>query len=155
VRNVHATGLIIGDRGLMVAGPSGSGKTALCMALMRHCLATNVFVRLVADDQLYIEQAGGRLIARAPEPTGGLVEVRGFRPSPLAHEVAMVVDCLVRLVPVREAPRFSDDASEAVDGHELPCLRVPERNVSTGVSAVSAWLGLPPFAKTGPGNSVA
>jgi serine kinase of HPr protein (carbohydrate metabolism regulator) len=143
--NLHASALVIGDRGLVVTGPSGSGKTALCLALLDRCRASGHFARLISDDQIYLRRAGERLIAEAPEAIAGLVEIRGFRPSPVASERCAVVDRMVRLVPAEEAPRFSEGETETLQGCAIPCLRLPALDTPRNVSAVSAWLALPPF----------
>ncbi|MEX0954766.1 MAG: HPr kinase/phosphatase C-terminal domain-containing protein [Rhizobiaceae bacterium] len=144
--NLHASALLIGDRGIVVAGPSGSGKTVLCLALLNHCRNAGLFARLVSDDQTYVMPAGGRLIARAPEPIAGLIEVRGLMPTPIGAVGEMIVDRMVRLVPAGEAPRFSEGETELLEGRPVPCLRLPERNALQGASTVGAWLGLAPFA---------
>ena len=144
--NLHASALLIGDRGIVVVGPSGSGKTALCLALLNHCRNAGLFARLVSDDQVYLEPTGDRLIARTPEPIAGLIEVRGLMPTPIGAVREMIVDRVVRLAPAGEAPRFSEGETELLEGRPVPSLRLPERNALQGVSAVAAWLGLPPFA---------
>jgi serine kinase of HPr protein (carbohydrate metabolism regulator) len=143
---LHASALLVGDRGVVIAGPSGSGKTALCLALLNHCRNARWFARLVSDDWIYLVRAGDRLIARAPEPIAGLIEVRGFVPTQICAAGEMIVDRMVRLAPAAEAPRFSEGEAELLEGHPVPSLRLPERNALQGVLAVAAWLGLPPFA---------
>lgn len=143
--NLHASALVIGDRGLIVTGPSGSGKTALCLALLDRCARHGLFARLVADDRIFVKRAGGRLVAQAPDSIAGLVEVRGFRPSPIASVRLAIIDRMVRLVPSGEAPRFSEGETETLEGCPIPCLRLPARDASPGVSAVCAWLALEPF----------
>ena len=146
--NTHASAVLVGDRGLIVKGPSGSGKTALCLGLLRHCAAVGRFARLVGDDRLFLHTAGGRLVARAAPPIAGLAEVRGYRPSPVAFQPLMVVDAMVLLVAEQAAPRFGEAETERLLDHDVPCLRLPERDVAGGVSAVLALFGLPPFSAT-------
>ncbi|MBO6717112.1 MAG: HPr kinase/phosphorylase [Rhizobiaceae bacterium] len=143
---LHASALIVGDRGLLVAGPSGSGKTALCLAILHHCAGTGRFARLVADDHVQLRNAGGRVIATVPDAIAGLVEIYGFRPTKIDYLGAMVVDRMIRLVPSDDAPRFSEGTSETVEGAPLPCLHLPERNAGGNVTATLAWLGAHPFA---------
>jgi serine kinase of HPr protein (carbohydrate metabolism regulator) len=141
---LHASALVIGDRGLVVAGPSGSGKTALCLALLDHCRVIGRFARLVSDDQIYVRPSAGRLIAEAPAAIAGLVEISGFRPSPVPCERHAVIDRMVRLVLAEEAPRFSEGEMETLGGCAIPCLRLPALNTPRNVSTVGAWLTLPP-----------
>ncbi|RUY09959.1 HPr kinase/phosphorylase, partial [Mesorhizobium sp. M7A.F.Ca.US.005.03.2.1] len=35
--NIHATMVLIGERGILITGASGSGKTGLALALIDHC----------------------------------------------------------------------------------------------------------------------
>ncbi|RWH23488.1 MAG: HPr kinase/phosphorylase, partial [Mesorhizobium sp.] len=35
--NIHATAILIGDRGVLITGPSGAGKTTLALTLIDHC----------------------------------------------------------------------------------------------------------------------
>jgi serine kinase of HPr protein (carbohydrate metabolism regulator) len=143
--NFHATALLASDRGVLVAGPSGSGKTALALALIAHCRAHGVAGRLVSDDQVLLSVAGGRLVAAAPAPIAGLVELRGYGPVPVPAEARMVVDLLVRLVEPADAPRIAAGASEVIAGVALPRLDLPAGSARTAALAVAGFLRLPPF----------
>jgi hypothetical protein len=52
---VHAAGLVIGDRAVVIAGPSGSGKTTLTIALLRAGLG------FLSDDMLFLRRHEGRV----------------------------------------------------------------------------------------------
>lgn len=144
-QNLHASMLVIADRGIVVTGPSGSGKTGLCLALIDYCRASGRFVRLVCDDQLLLEPEQGRLIARAPATTSGLVEVRGHRPSAIAFEPAAVVDLVVELVSEDAVPRFQEARPAVLAGVTVPQLRLPRRNAHQAALAIRAYLESPPF----------
>lgn len=58
--------------GVAISGAPGAGKTGLALALMGQGW------RLVADDGARVWTSGGRLWARAPEPTRGRIEARGL-----------------------------------------------------------------------------
>ncbi|RUX64203.1 HPr kinase/phosphorylase, partial [Mesorhizobium sp. M7A.F.Ca.US.014.04.1.1] len=60
--NIHATMVLIGERGILITGASGSGKTALALALIDHCRQRGSFARLVGDDQLFVGAHAGRLL---------------------------------------------------------------------------------------------
>lgn len=143
--NLHATAVVLGDRGVIVAGASGSGKTALALALVERVRGLGQFARLVADDQVFLNACNGRLVCSAPEAIAGLVEIRGLGPFPVACEAAALVDLIVRLVPEGQAERFPEPASETLAGCVLPCLMLAERNLVAAVPAVLARLGLRPF----------
>ena len=93
---IHATTILIGEAGILLRGDSGSGKSSLARQVLQDAEARGLFARLVADDRTRIEQRHGRLVARALEATGGLIEVRGVgivrRPAEPAVVVRVVVD---------------------------------------------------------------
>ena len=77
--NMHATMLIIENKGVLLTGPSGAGKSDLALRV----LATNFSgffcaepPQLVSDDQVLLRVAQGKLYGKAPEPLKGLLEVR-------------------------------------------------------------------------------
>lgn len=142
MQNIHATGLVAGDRGLLILGASGSGKTTLALAIIAQASSEGHFARLVADDQVLVAAVGVRLAAHAPAAIAGLAEARGLGPVPVPHEPRMIVDALVRLVAAEEAPRFHQGECEEVCGIALPRLRLPQRNVAGALPAVMAFLRL-------------
>ena len=144
-RNIHATALLIGDRGILVIGASGSGKTALALAMVDRFSTHGRPCRLVGDDRLLVSVHGGRLVCRAPETIAGSVEVFGIGPRPIAFEPAMVADLVIRLVPPAAAERLQADAVETIAGCTLPRVDLVERSVNTALPVVAARLGLAPF----------
>lgn len=140
MRNIHATGVILGDRGVLLTGPSGSGKTTLALELLARTGAQGGFARLVCDDQVLVEARAGRLLARAAPAIAGLVEIVGLGPSPVAAEPAMAADLVVRLVPPGEAPRLEAGEVASIEGVVLPQIDLPQRRAGPAASAVLAWL---------------
>jgi serine kinase of HPr protein (carbohydrate metabolism regulator) len=138
MRNLHASGVLVGDRGVLVTGPSGAGKSALALALVRRGATPGRFVRLVADDQLLLARAGDRLVARTPAAIAGLVEIRGLGPHACAFEPAMLVDLVVRLVPAAAAPRLDPGERMELLGASLPCLDLAARDAEPAADAVLA-----------------
>jgi len=143
--NLHATVLIVGDRGVLIRGPSGSGKTTLALALIASTTAAARFSRLVADDQVFVSADGGRLLCHVPPPIAGLVEVRGRVPQPIPHEQAAVVDLVVDLVEASTSPRLAEEASVEIADLRLPVMTLAGRNVEGALAALASRLGLPPF----------
>lgn len=138
---MHATAVVLGERGVLVAGPSGSGKTVLALALVEKFRAAGRFARLVSDDQLFLSAHQGRLVCHAPPTIAGLVELRGLGPVPAEYEVAAAVDLLVRLVPANEVERLPEEASELLLGCSVPRLMLAEREIAAAMPAVLASLG--------------
>lgn len=138
--NLHGTAVVLGDGGVLIVGRSGSGKTSLGLELIGRARARGRFARLVADDQLFIHGASGRLLVEAPAAIRGLIEVHGLGPAPSAHVDHAVIDLIVRLVDANAAPRFQDDGREDIGGVHLPSISLAEKNMQGAVSAIFARL---------------
>ena len=95
--NMHASAVVVGDRGVVISGASGLGKTGLALALVIYARSLGWFGRLVGDDQLLLSSHDGRLFCTAPPTLAGLVEIRGLGPRPIAHEATAPVDLHVAL----------------------------------------------------------
>lgn len=145
MRNFHASAVLVGDRGVLVTGPSGSGKTELCLALLDHCRLWGERASLVSDDQVFPSAGGARLIVAAPPTIAGLVELRGLGPQRIATEQRMVVDLLVRLVGLDDAPRYADERTQELAGCRVPRLDLPANDAGHAVAAVAGWLGIAPY----------
>ncbi|WP_244483468.1 HPr kinase/phosphorylase [Mesorhizobium sp. 1M-11] len=143
--NIHGSGLLIGDRGILITGASGSGKSTLALALIGHFRAQGLFSRLIADDQLLVSNHGGRLLCAAPPTIAGLAEVAGIGPQPVAYEKEAMIDLCVRLVPAAEMERFQADTMAVVAGCEIPGLDVAAGNVTAALAAISARLSIASF----------
>ncbi|UEM23296.1 aldolase [Skermanella mucosa] len=88
---IYGTCVALSGFGVLLRGPSGSGKSDLALRLI------DGGARLVADDQVELSlDAAGRVMARAPKPLAGLLEVRGIGILPVdavrAAPVGLVVD---------------------------------------------------------------
>ncbi|MFO1247784.1 MAG: HPr kinase/phosphatase C-terminal domain-containing protein [Alphaproteobacteria bacterium] len=70
-KNIHATCVAIGGKGVLLVGPSGAGKSDLALRLI------DGGAQLVADDRTILFIARGALHAKAPASIRGLIEVRG------------------------------------------------------------------------------
>jgi serine kinase of HPr protein (carbohydrate metabolism regulator) len=143
--NLHATAIVIGDRGILIRGASGSGKTALALAVIAAARATGRFGVLLADDQVLLSVRQGRLVCLAPPTIAGLVEVRGLTPRPVSHEPSAVIDLIVTLVEQAEAPRYSEDRWSEIAGCMLPELLLAAQDAPGALPALFARLSLPPF----------
>lgn len=144
--NIHATAVVLGERGILISGRSGAGKTGLALALLTYGRSVGVFSRLVGDDQLLLEAFQGRLVCSVPRAIAGLVEVRGLGPSPVAFEARICIDLIVRLAPQAEAPRYPEGETELLEGCELASITLPEGDRLASALAVAARLSMPLFA---------
>ncbi len=145
--NLHASTVVLGDRGVFIVGASGTGKTQLAMALVKRWTMAGGFARLVCDDQTFVMPRNGRLVARAPLTIAGLAEIAGLGVATVANEPACVLDLVVEL-----AGKSPDDADRtlsatSIEGVELPLLRLPVLNVEVSSMVIFAVFGTFPFTQ--------
>jgi serine kinase of HPr protein (carbohydrate metabolism regulator) len=122
-QHVHATGIVLGEAGVMLRGPSGAGKSLLALLLIEQWRARGVSALLVADDRLELERQGGAIVMHAPELERGKIELRGrgivSRPFVARATIALVVDLL-------EAPdRMPEDAAFTTELLGIAVRRCP------------------------------
>jgi HPr kinase/phosphorylase len=123
---VHASAVLVGARAVLIRGPSGSGKSRLALDLIGAGEAGRLrFARLVADDRVHLEAAGGRLLVRPAETLAGLIEVRGAGLLRMPHEPSAMVGLVVDLG-AADASRLPDRdrRKTEIDGISLPRLAV-------------------------------
>ena len=143
--NIHATAVLIGERGVLITGPSGSGKTTLALALIDHFSRRGLFARLIGDDQLFVAARFGRLVCYAPATIAGLTEVPGLGPKPLLFEPGAVIDLAIQLVAADAMERFQEQSSATIAGCVVPRIDLAEGNVTAALPAVMARLAIAPF----------
>jgi len=123
---IHASAVLVGTRAVLIRGPSASGKSRLALELLEAGrIGAVLFARLVADDRVHLETAGGRLLARPAAALAGLIEVRGVGLLRLAHEPSTVVGFVVDLA-AADAVRLPepDKRTADIDGILIPRLAV-------------------------------
>ncbi|CAN5183819.1 HPr kinase/phosphorylase [soil metagenome] len=121
---MHASAVLMGDRGVLIRGPSGSGKSCLLLALIAADAERNT---LVADDRVELTAANGRVIAAAPEAIAGMVELRGQGILHRPFVSPVIVDLVVDLVPSAEGTRMPEPADQTAElaGVRLPRVALP------------------------------
>lgn len=123
---IHASAVLVGTRAVLIRGPSASGKSRLALELLEAGrIGAVLFARLVADDRVHLETAGGRLLARPAAALAGLIEVRGVGLLRVAHEPSAVVGFVVDLA-AADAVRLPepDKRTADIDGILIPRLAV-------------------------------
>jgi HPr kinase/phosphorylase len=134
---VHASAVLAGARAVLIRGPSGVGKSRLALDLVGAGAAGRLrFARLVGDDRVHLERAGGRLLVRPAATLAGLIEVRGAGITRLDYEPCAVVGLVVDL-DAGDAERLPEHRSIAVEGINLPRFAVAK-----SVSALPGVLAL-------------
>jgi serine kinase of HPr protein (carbohydrate metabolism regulator) len=122
--NIHASAVLLGERGVLIRGPSASGKSSLAYALIE---ADRDGSRLVADDRVDLAAAHGRLVARVPQAIAGKLELRGVGIVSLRFVSPARIHLVVDLMPPAECPRLPEagDATAVLLGLALPHLALP------------------------------
>ncbi|MGH6762180.1 MAG: HPr kinase/phosphorylase [Phyllobacterium sp.] len=137
---LHATALVVGDRGALLLGPSGSGKSAIASSLVDRAGWAGRFAALVSDDQCLIHRAGGRLLCSAPETLKGGIEIRGAGLFALPNEPSAVIHLVARLVEPGHSLRYPGEGGFDVEGLNIHCLDLPAGEINAACRAIESCL---------------
>ena len=136
-KTIHASAVLVGARAVLIRGPSGAGKSRLALDLIEAGRSGAVrFARLVGDDRVHLENAGGRLVVRTAEQLAGLIELRGAGIRRLPYEPSAVIALVVDL-DAADAERLPERPTIEIEGIALPRLAV-----ARGAAALPAVLAL-------------
>jgi serine kinase of HPr protein (carbohydrate metabolism regulator) len=136
---VHASAVLVGPRAVLIRGPSASGKSRLALELLEAARTGALrFARLIADDRVYLEAVGGRLLARSPGALAGLIEVRGVGVLSTAHEACGVIGLVVDLA----APDAERLPKANARGTEINGIYLPRLPVAKDLAALPAVLAV-------------
>lgn len=141
---VHASAVVVAERGVLIRGASGAGKSLMALALVTQVRRDGGFAALIADDRVWLETVNGQLLARGAPKLAGLCERRSQGLVEAPHEPQAVLRLIVDLA-VRGAapPRMpeADDLYDQLAGVTLPRLRIDlSPGLDDGVAAVMAAL---------------
>lgn len=132
---IHGTCLAIGGAGVLLLGQPGSGKSDLALRLIDSSgTGLSGLARcamLVADDQVMIRKAEGRLFASAPAALAGKLEIRGLGIAELPIERNVPLRLAVRLTPAADIERLPDLARSRMEilGTGIPLVLLdPEKS---------------------------
>jgi serine kinase of HPr protein (carbohydrate metabolism regulator) len=108
-------------RGVLIEGPAGCGKSDLALRALDQGFS------LVADDRVSLWLAEGRLFGRAPDPLGGLLEVRGLEVIQVSARPFAPVSLVARCGAAERIPepRFAEFL-----GVSLPLVEIDPREAS-------------------------
>ncbi|MBX3512172.1 MAG: HPr kinase/phosphatase C-terminal domain-containing protein [Xanthobacteraceae bacterium] len=124
----HATAVLAGPRAVLIRGPAGSGKSRLAWSLLEAAERGELpFARLIADDRVALSMLNGRLIASAPKPIEGMIELRGAGIRRVPFEPFAVVGLVVDLA-AKDAERVPAEMAlrTGLLGVTLPRVPVAE-----------------------------
>lgn len=115
---VHGTCVELAGLAVLLRGSPGSGKSDLAVRLIDHG------ARLVADDRVDLRLEGTAVLASAPTPLAGRIEVRGLGilalPSVAKARLALVID----LVEPDAVERLPKPGKCELLGQALPLIRL-------------------------------
>jgi len=135
---VHASAVLAGARAVLIRGASGSGKSQLALQLVQAARGGVLpFARLVGDDRVHLQAAGGRLLVRPAQVLAGLIEVRGLGIVRLPYEACAVVGLVVDLKADAERLPAAERRQTEIEG-----VRLPRLAVAAGEAALPAVLTL-------------
>lgn len=120
--SVHATCIVLDERGVLIRGASGAGKSRVALAILHHAALAGRFARLVADDRVVLSPRNGRLIARGVATTAGLIEQRGQGLMRVVHEPASVVRLVIDCVEEQARLPTASQRTAILVGCHLPRL---------------------------------
>jgi len=130
---IHASAVLVGARAVLIRGPAAAGKSRLALALIAAGRSgALLFARLVADDRVHLEAAGGRLLARPAQALAGLIEVRSIGLLRVAYEPSAVVGLVVDLA-AADAVRLPDPAKRKI---EIDGIIIPRLAIAAGAAAL-------------------
>jgi serine kinase of HPr protein (carbohydrate metabolism regulator) len=149
---VQATCVLIGAGAVLIRGVPGSGKSSLAATLIARD-GPRLPVRLVADDAVLVRAASGRLVAIAPEPTAGRIEMRGLGLVARPYERRAVVRLVADLVDPETIERLPEtaDATTVIADVIVPRIAVPAGDQVAADRVLAALSqGLSPGRPAGP-----
>ncbi len=115
---IHATAIAIDEQGILLRGPSGSGKSDLALRLIEQG------AQLISDDRVELLKKGNELLAFAPQPIEGLLEVRHLGIIKLQHFGATPIKLVIDLTSPEELERMPKEVSAEIDGIDIPLVRL-------------------------------
>lgn len=139
--SLHASLIVLGEKGVLLFGSSGAGKSALALALLARAEAAGRHARLVGDDRVIVHVAGGRLVGHGHPAVRGMIEARGT--GLLARESA--TEAVIAAVVTLEADpeRLPPEAAgqRVVLGVALPQMILrADRDLAAKADLVFPWV---------------
>ena len=128
--NVHGTGLVLGETGVLLRGPSGAGKSVLALALLDRWEGRGLPAFLVSDDRVDLVETGRTLSMQAPDRLAGLIELRGRGIVSRPHRSLVTLHLVIDLVPDFIRLVEEDVLTTELAGHTLARAPVPQAGVA-------------------------
>lgn len=121
--NTHATGILLGDDGILLTGVSGAGKSLLALDLLEQAKLRGETALLISDDRVLLSSDEDGLIMEPPPTLEGMIELRGRGiinlPFAKKAHVHLVVDL------VDEEERLLEESALTTKLHGIWVARCP------------------------------
>lgn len=124
MHRLRGTCIALEGHGILLRGDSEAGKSDLALRLI------DSGGELVSDDYTDVSAEDGRLVASAPPPLHGLLEVRGLGIVQLPAIAATTLVAAVDLVTSGELERLPPPCSETILGVSVPVFQLVPREAS-------------------------
>lgn len=124
--NVHGTGLLLGETGVLLRGPSGAGKSVLALSLLDRWDGRGLPAFLVSDDRVDLVVSERGLQMHAPDQLAGLIELRGRGIIRRPHRSPVRLDLVVDLVPDLIRMLEEDQLVAELGGQTIARVPVPQ-----------------------------
>ena len=121
--NVHGTGLLLGQTGVLLRGPSGAGKSVLALSLLERWESRGEAAFLVADDRIALTIYSSEIHMHANADLAGLIELRGRGIVRRPHKNDVPLHLVIDLVP--ELVRMLEEDAFVTELAGLPVARAP------------------------------
>ncbi|NBX04171.1 MAG: serine/threonine protein kinase [Alphaproteobacteria bacterium] len=122
---LHATCVSVGGKGVLLLGESGSGKSDLALRLI------DAGAQLVADDQVFVSNQNGLIMASPAQNIAGLIEARGVGLLKLPHLEKAPIFLAIQLVSRVAVERLPEQAFFDCLGIAIPLLSLHAFDDST------------------------
>ncbi len=139
---LHATAVVVGEKGLLLIGASGAGKSSLAERIIAEARAAGRFAGLVGDDRVWVEARGGRLVASAHPALRGQIERRGIGIERVDPVASTIVHGVISIEP--NPPRLPEPESLIWThlGVRLPLQTLrSDQDLAAKAHLALAWIG--------------
>jgi len=116
--SLHATCVAIQNKAVLISGKPGSGKSSLALHLIDRGAV------LISDDQTFLVEEKGHLIAKAPSTFKGILEVRGVGLCSFPYEERAPFGLWVEICEEKVLERLPMPAFVEYYGIKLPLLKL-------------------------------
>ena len=136
---IHGTCVSLGSGAALLRGSPGAGKSDLALRFLD--MYRDQSAALISDDQTRLVVRGGELIASAPEPIRGQLEVRGIGIVEVTTRAEAVLALVVDLVEGADIERLPAEPAphEEILGLSIPRFKLAPFEASAPVKLKLAF----------------